>query len=116
MHSSKRIAQEEQRMVGRKNGKEIQPASAEKSPINAPELLTEIRGLINQTSNRIAIAVNTALNTALLAYRKAHRYRKSPRQACRIRCTVTTIELESFSGVGPSGNPHQRGFLRRNLQ
>lgn len=61
-------------MASRKHDQEIQFALVGKSPTDAPELLAEIRGLIDQARNRVAIAVNTELT--MLYWRVGNRIRQ----------------------------------------
>ena len=68
-------------MASRNSSKENQPAPAGKSPANRLELLAELRGLIDQARNRVAIAVNAELT--MLYWRVGNRIRQEVLRVAR---------------------------------
>ena len=97
-------------MASRDPGKGIQPGPAGKSPANTPELLAEIRGLIDQARSRVAIAVNAELT--MLYWQVGNRMRQEVLHEARAEYGKQIVVTLSRQLVADYGN----GFSEKNLR
>ncbi len=101
-------------MASRKHSKEIQPATDGKSRTNVPELLKEIRELINKARNKVATAVNAELT--MLYWQVGNRIRQEILHEGRAKYGKQIVVTLSRQLVVHYGNGFSEKNLRRMIQ